>query len=192
VWRKVDKNLLLLSGGLIAGILIGVIVLFGLRENHWLGSTGNPSGANNLSASSLIGLQAPGFELASLTGHSLKLEDYKGIPVVINFWATWCAPCKEEMPVLQDRYKIYGHRFAILAVNFEEEPKDVQPYIEKLKLTFPILLDSQGKAADLYHVIGMPTTFFLDKDGIVRAMYIGTLSEKKLDDYLKKIGVIDG
>jgi thiol-disulfide isomerase/thioredoxin len=174
------KGPLLLLGGLLVGVLLGILVLIS-----------NPSAEKGTSRKlpPTVGSPVSDFTLPVLGGGSLKLSTLKGRPVVINFWATWCQPCKQEMPLLQQYVRKYPDRFALIGVDFQEEAGVVQPFVESLGLTFPILLDKTGIAADLYFVRNFPTTFFVDAGGVLRAQHVGQLSDDDLAGYLKTIGV---
>ena len=93
------------------------------------------------------------------------------------------------MPAIQDRYYKYGSELALLAVNFDEPPEDVQAFVDELGLTFPVLLDPGGEVQDLYRVRGYPTTYLVDPDGVVQVAHIGFMTEGQIDRYLEQVGV---
>lgn len=132
---------------------------------------------------------APDFELAALNGESIRLEELRGQPVLINFWATWCAPCQLEMPAFQDRYEQHAGALRVLAVNFDEPRADVQAFADDLGLTFDVLPDPGGEVQRLYQVRGYPTTVLVDADGVVRVLHIGLMTENQLDQYLSELGL---
>jgi thiol-disulfide isomerase/thioredoxin len=168
------------------GAAIGVALLFGLGIAQRLsGQNESKTGRGELS----IGSQAPDFELAPLAGHPLRLKDFRGRPVLINFWATWCIPCVTEMPLIQSAYQESQGEFTVLAVNADEPASDVQDFLGKMDLSFEILLDPGGKVQSLYRLRGYPTSYFVDKDGIIRAVQIGQLSDSQLKRYLSQVGV---
>lgn len=134
-----------------------------------------------------VGALAPDFTLQTVSGDSLSLSDLRGQVVLINFWATWCGPCRLEMPAIQARYNDGG--FAVLAVNFDESAPQVQTFVDEFEITFPALLDPGGNVQELYRVRGYPTTFFVDADGVIRVVHIGGMSEEQLDTYLAQMGV---
>jgi peroxiredoxin len=135
---------------------------------------------------------SPEFSLYSLEGDHIKLSDDAGIPVIINFWATWCGPCVIEMPLLQERYDHFKPNLAVLAVNAGESKESVRKFITENNLTFPVLIDPTRSVQKLYQVRAYPTTYFIDGDGTIQAVHIGVLSQDELDKYLSEIGVIDG
>jgi peroxiredoxin len=123
-----------------------------------------------------VGLRAPDIALPLLTGETINLASLKGKVVLVNFWATWCGPCLMEMPSMQRLYQQYQRdNFEILAVatDFEGAPI-VKPYVNRLRLTFPILLDPQMQVNDLYKVTGIPTSLIIDRDGIITHKFFGS------------------
>jgi peroxiredoxin len=132
--------------------------------------------------------QAPNFTLHDLEGNEVSLADYLGRPVVINFWATWCVPCEAEMPLINEAYQTYkDDGLAVLALDFMEHPDTVRSFVDYYQLTFTILTDREGSAADDYRVNGLPTTFFIDRSGNIAHFYIGQMSEADLEAGLAKI-----
>ncbi len=123
-----------------------------------------------------VGLQdeAPDFTLKSLDGGNLRLEEYRGQVVLINFWASWCGPCRQEMPLLDrlhHRYEDTG--FAVLGINVEGDSDSAQEIVDKTKVTFPILIDVGQKVSELYNLEAMPSTVVVDRDGIIRYIHLG-------------------
>ncbi len=135
------------------------------------------------------GALAPDFELQSLSGETVRLSDHQGQVVLVNFWATWCGPCKIEMPAIQDRYERYSPDLVVLAVNVAELPETVADFIEELQLTFDPLLDPNYEIETLYRIVGYPSSFFVDKDGVIQAVHIGFMTEGQLDGYLIDAGL---
>ena len=118
---------------------------------------------------------APSFELPSLTGGKVRLTDYRGKVVFINFWATWCSTCKVEMPSMERLYQRFKDRgFEMLTVSVDKDPSTVQPFIDQYQLTFPVLLDPDSEIAKkLYKTTGVPETFIVRQDGIIVFKAIG-------------------
>jgi len=135
------------------------------------------------------GASAPDFELVDLAGELVSLREQQGKPVILNFWATWCAPCVIEMPNIQKFYENYPGEFQVLAVNADESELTVGRFVEDMGLTFDILLDPGGKIQSLYQIRGYPTSFFIDAEGKIRAWHTGSLTEDQLADYLLRVGV---
>jgi thiol-disulfide isomerase/thioredoxin len=119
---------------------------------------------------------APAFKLSARGGKSVDLTQFKGQVVMINFWATWCGPCRQEMPLLEDIYKKYKPMgFTMLAVNVEPDSKAAEEWLGKLSkpVTFPVAFDVDSKVSKAYKVAGMPSTVFVDRKGNVRVMHKG-------------------
>ena len=117
---------------------------------------------------------APDFTLKSLAGNNLRLQEYRGQVVLINFWASWCGPCRQEMPLLDrlhHRYEDTG--FAVLGVNVEGETGPAQEIVDKTKVTFPILIDDGQKVSQMYDLKAMPSTVVVDRDGVIRYIHLG-------------------
>ncbi len=122
----------------------------------------------------LLRYLAPNFKLPDLSGKKIELKDYRGKVVFLNFWATWCLTCEEEMPSMENlRQKLKGKPFEILAVSIDKEEELVAPYMKKFGLTFPALLDPKSKVAKLYRTTGVPETFVVDKNGFIIHKAIG-------------------
>jgi cytochrome c biogenesis protein CcmG/thiol:disulfide interchange protein DsbE len=121
-----------------------------------------------------VGFAAPDFTLETQDGGTISLADLRGQVVLVNFWATWCPPCRAEMPDIQqvyDRYREQG--FTVLAVNQQEGGAQVAPFVDQMGLTFPILMDRDGSVSARYRVNGLPSTFFVDRAGIVQNVTLG-------------------
>lgn len=117
---------------------------------------------------------APDFTLKSVAGENLKLSEYRGEVVLINFWASWCGPCRQEMPVLSelhDKYKALG--FTVLGVNVEEDSSKARKLLQELPVSFPVLLDNQSIVSKQYDVIAMPSTVLVDRNGNMRYLHKG-------------------
>jgi peroxiredoxin len=138
----------------------------------------------------LQGALAPDFTLAGVDGQAHQLDALRGKPVLVNFWATWCEPCRLEMPAIQARYQRFHETgLEVLAVDFDEPKTDVVSFGDNLGLTFPLLLDPGGKVQSLYQVRGYPSSFFIDRAGVVQVVQIGVMTEGQLDRDLAAIGV---
>ncbi len=123
-----------------------------------------------------VGFQAPDISLQSSTGDVIALSDFRGQPVLINFWASWCPPCRAEMPAMEQVYKEYQDQgFVVLAVNAtnQDNPSLALSFAEEHNLTFPILLDMEGTASHQYNVQSLPTSFFVDRFGKIQEIVVG-------------------
>ena len=128
---------------------------------------------------------APDFTLTTLEGDTVSLEDYRGQAVLLNFWATWCGPCRQEMPDFNTVYEDARDRgFTVLAINLEESSDQVGDFADELALTFPILLDSDGQINRQYRVNSYPTSLLIDGNGVIHGKYVGGLSEETLREVL--------
>lgn len=134
---------------------------------------------------------APDFTLPTLTGKMVSLSDYSGKPVLINFWATWCVPCRIEMPIIQRVYEKRDGSFVVLAVNLEETHAVIQPFVDELGLTFPILMDSDGLVTWQYRVLGLPTSVFVTPAGTIYREYLGPMEEAFIEETLDEMGKTD-
>lgn len=116
----------------------------------------------------------PDFTLDTLEGGKFKLADQIGQPVVVNFWATWCLPCRAELPAFEEVYRNNrAQGLVVVGVDVAESPDEVAQFVAEAGLTFPIALDTSGETTELYHIQGMPTTFFVGRDGQIKDMVIG-------------------
>ena len=128
-----------------------------------------------IQASEIVpGQSAPTFTLKSLNGRNLSLREYRGRVVMINFWATWCGPCRQEMPALNALYEKYRNAgFMLFGVNVDAESGNAARMADKLKVSYPILFDTDKKASALYRVNTMPMTVLVDRDGKIRYVQPG-------------------
>ncbi len=132
-----------------------------------------------------VGHPAPEFALLGLDGTVHRLHDYLGRYVTVNFWASWCVPCRKEMPLLDATYRRFANSgIVVLAINQREDVATARRYAERLGLSFPILLDTDLSASLAYEAFDLPMTFFIDKEGTVRARNLGTLTAEGLEQYL--------
>jgi peroxiredoxin len=149
--------------------------------------------ANLLSASTLaieLDQNAPDFTLKSLNGENLRLEEYRGKVVLINFWATWCGPCRQEMPILDRiRQRYQGAGFEVLGVNVEGKDPKARKIAKKMGVSFPILFDDSQQISADYNLQGMPFSVLVDRAGQVRYIHTGYKpgDEKSYIDHLKKL-----
>ncbi|WP_053363595.1 redoxin domain-containing protein [Bacillus sp. FJAT-27251] len=130
------------------------------------------------------GKPAPSFSLVNMEGKEVKLEDYKGKKVMLNFWATWCPPCKAEMPAMQQLYEKAGGSFEILAIAIDPD-NDVAGFVNEYELTFPILLDKNGTVNNDYGIISIPTTFLIDEDGKMKKKHIGMMTLEQMEEFME-------
>lgn len=145
----------------------------GLRSNL-LGALLAIFAASSLASTGLAGQKAPDFVLKSATGENLRLSEYRGDVVMINFWATWCGPCRQEMPLLDELYGRYQRvGFSLLGVNIDDDMSRAMDMVRELGVTFPVLFDEKKEVSKLYQVEAMPVTVLLDREGTVRHVHHG-------------------
>ena len=135
-----------------------------------------------------LGYPAPNWTLNDPQGQPVNLKDFRGKPVLVNFWAVWCPPCRAEMPLL-DRLAREQDDVAVVAVDVGDSAEAVTACLGQNGLSLPVALDAQGTVASRYHVQGLPTTFFLDAQGVVQHIHIGALDEGALRQGLTAIGI---
>lgn len=140
-----------------------------------------------------VGDTAYDFTLNDLDGNLISLSDYRGRPVILNFWATWCVPCRVEMPELQQALNDYEDEgLAILALNQQESREAVEAFFEEFDLSLTSLLDSEGTVSRLYSIVVFPGTVFINADGQVTAIHRGVLVREQIDDYLGEMIGVEG
>lgn len=137
-------------------------------------------------------IKAPEFKVSTLDGEVMKLSDYEGQRVILNFWTTWCPPCKEEMPQLQKYFEEAAEKqnTVVLAMNMtdqEEGIAEVQQFVDENELTFPILLDETDDVSINYGILSIPTTFIIGEDGYVEEQILGPITEEMLIEMLGKV-----
>ncbi|MBO9130860.1 TlpA disulfide reductase family protein [Bacillus sp. 165] len=134
---------------------------------------------------------APYLSLPQLDGSKIQTSDLKGKKVMLNFWTTWCPPCRAEMPELEQFYKnMSSDGIEVVAVNLTESEnsiENVKSFKDKNHLTFPILLDEKGIYANRFEIISVPTTYFLDENGIIRFKHVGPMSYEMIKEYMDKM-----
>ena len=138
----------------------------------------------------VVGTRLPAFQLADLNGRAVGYNSYAGKPLIINFWATWCPPCRDEMPMLVDYYnKNQANGVVILSINAGETAVDAANFVNAYQMKFPVLLDADSKYFDSLLLDSLPTTILVGPDGVVRALHIGYMSPEVFqNNILAKIG----
>jgi thiol-disulfide isomerase/thioredoxin len=138
-----------------------------------------------------VGSPAPDFALADVRdgGETRQLSDFEGNPVVLNWYATWCAPCRDEIPLFQEAQDALGDDVAFLLVNLEEPRDRAEGMLDELGASMTAVLDSEGEVAERYRVTGMPTTYFIDADGTVESTSSGGMDEEQLQEALAGLGL---
>lgn len=163
----------LLIGGVAAVVVAGTVAAVALSGNR--GGTG------------LTGAPAPAFTLARLTGDgTVSLASAGGRPLVLNFWASWCIPCQQEMPAFEAEHRKLGERVAFLGIDTKDAHDDGVAFLQKVGVDYPAGYDAPGAVADRYGLIGMPTTILVRPDGRIAYRHTGELSEGGLDDLIRR------
>jgi len=143
-------------------------------RNLILGLTSSVFAATSLASSGLTGQAAPDFALKSSTGTNLRLSEYRGDVVMVNFWATWCGPCRQEMPLLDELFSRYERvGFSLLGVNIDDDSRKAMNMVSELGVSFPVLFDVRKEVSKLYEVDAMPVTVLIDREGTVRYVHHG-------------------
>jgi len=135
-----------------------------------------------------VGSVAPDFVLKSLDGESVQLSDFEGKGVFLNFWGTWCEPCKREMPYMERQYQYYKEQgVEIIAINVAESNLAVENFVNQHGLSFPVVLDKNMEVLNAYGVDPLPTTFLINPDGEVIDIITGQMTERNIRDYMELI-----
>lgn len=180
------------SGRYIAMIMIGVgLIAIGIMFMLILNNREKTASASSSDLSAVpveMDFPAPELDLVTLNGEPVSLADFRGSVVLVNLWATWCPPCRQEMPTLQafyDRYKEDG--FVLIAIDQEETREVVQPFVEEFDLTFPVWLDMDYLAQREFKTMSLPSSYVIDRNGQVKLMWIGSISKANLEKYVPNI-----
>jgi len=137
-----------------------------------------------------VGIQqgnlAPDFELKTMDGETMKLSDFRGKKLIVNLWATWCPPCRAEMPDMQKFYEENKNKgIEILSVNLtasEQQPENIDKFIEEFGITFPVVLDEKNSVADHYQVVSIPTSYIIDSRGVIQQKIIGPMNKEMMEE----------
>ena len=177
--KKMRQNNLMLAAAL-------VLILGGLGTLIWMSlKTAAPKPTTNSYGAPALAQQGgtvTDFSLGSLDDGQIALADYEGEVIIMNFWATWCPPCRAEMPGLNRFYEAHQDEgLVILAINEQEDEATVRPFIQANNFSFPVLLDAQGRVASQYSTRSFPTTFIIDRDGVIQHVQTGEISERELE-----------
>lgn len=184
---------ILINDGLRWSILFSVIASLGVTWIFLSRAPTNISIGDTMPPSPREGFPAPDFTLEKMGGGQVKLSDLRGNVIMVNLWATWCPPCRAEMPAIEKVYQSYkALGFEVLGVNLTNQDREelIADFVQELGLTFPILLDRTGEVSTAYNLRGLPTTFFIDRNGVIQTVVVGgpmseALIQSKVEDLLQ-------
>jgi peroxiredoxin len=167
---------------IVVAVVISLMLVFGIQK------TRHSSSAQQNGAGKLRGKEAPDFSLASLDGKTLKLSDFHGKAVLLNFWATWCEPCKIEMPWFVDLQKKYGAQgFQVLGVAMDDSsPSDIAEFAKKMGVNYPIVIGKEAVGDQYGGIPYLPSTFYIDRDGKVVDRVFGLVSRSEIENNIQK------
>ncbi len=154
-------------------------------SGDFFSTSGEPLGAERGIGPGL-GKPAPEFALLDTDGNVRHLSDFRGKVVLINFWATWCAPCRKEFPELVETYDTQKSEIVVVGINMQENSDRVREFAEEFGADFPILIDPKAEAAEAYRLLGLPSSYFIDQQGVLREQHFGLLTRKIIDEKLEK------
>lgn len=137
-----------------------------------------------------LGYIAPEIALHDLNGQLVRLSELRGRPVLVNFWAAWCPPCRKELPDLQRFHEQFGTKIALIGVNWGEPAQTVKSFLARYGVTYTNLLDERGTAFVAYRLTGTPTTFFIDPEGHIRGVWLGPLQGGEIADSFQRLGLL--
>jgi peroxiredoxin len=167
-------------------ILGGAWIVFSQTLRNAGVARGNPI---TLEPAPVAGHPAPDFELKTLEGDTLRLSDLKGQPVILNFWATWCAPCRAEFPDFQRTFVDNADNLIIVGVNntAADQESQIGDFVQEMGATFPIVLDETGDTVETYRILGLPTTIFIDRDGVINEVFTGPVNQAYIESKLPEL-----
>ncbi|MBI4337469.1 MAG: TlpA family protein disulfide reductase [Chloroflexi bacterium] len=169
---------------IIVGVVIGVVALVGLMA--W--GMANRQPATGRSGFTRVGKPAPDFALTLFGGGDFQLAQQRGKPVIINFWASWCVPCREEAPLLERTWRAYRDKGVVfVGVDIQDSESDARAYLREFNNTYPNGPDFSGKVTIDYGVVGIPVTFFVSKDGVIARRFVGAISEGQLTGWIEEL-----
>ena len=187
-----QKTLLVCTAIILVAVLAIALILYNNQDySAQMGVAGNASTDGTGETQENSDPPAPDFYFFDESGNRLRLSQFKGKPVILNFWASWCGPCKSEMPDLEEAYKKYGEEIQFVILNMtdgsRETVESARRYIESAGYSFPVFYDKQKNGVIAYGISGVPVTFFIDADGYVKGVYSGAMSANILQQGIDRI-----
>lgn len=186
------KRVYWIAAGVLIGLAAGVVFWSGPESSNETAVSEEPAVVEEQSADQeqQYSFAAPQFSLPDDSGQTVELASFHGQPVLLNFWASWCPPCKQEMVTFEDRYQRHRDEgFVVLAVNSDDSREVMQEFRVQNDISFHLLQDHENKVIQQYAVSALPTTFFIDAEGNVVNRHIGLLTGEMLDQYLVELGI---
>ena len=185
--RRFNSSLAWLVLGLLAIVLLGLLAAQGCASSAQNVRNDQNAEQGGLPPAPKVGRMAPDFILLDLDGNAVALSDFRGRAVFINFWATWCPPCRVEMPDIEAIHQGYKNKdVMVIGVDILEAENVVRQYVQQGGFSWTFVIDTTGEVADNYGIIAIPTSFFLDKEGVIRAVDVGAIAERAMESQLAK------
>lgn len=174
----------MIRNALIAGVAVGVVALVALMS--W--ALSNRTSVTGLSGITRVDKPAPEFTLDLMDGGQVTMSQLSGRPVVLNFWASWCAPCRDEAAGLERTWRAYEERgVAFVGIDIQDSEAEARIYLDEFDVTYPNGRDVDGKITVEYGVVGLPVTFFVSKDGLIERRWVGAVPESRLLDWTESL-----
>lgn len=185
-----NRTTKLLLGVAVIGVLAGAAFLSNMGGTP-VGEAkpGSKAGQKDVAEMPVVGYRAPSFELQTFDGKTVKLSDLQGKPVVLNFWASWCGPCRNEMPDLEKMHVKYGDQVHFFGVNLtsQDDLENAKKFMGEMGVSFPSLMDTEEKTAQAYRTISIPMTYAVDQNGIISEVHKGQISKVVMDGMLQRL-----
>lgn len=175
----------------LAGVLVVAMVAYNYLSQNYSLANSVPTSTSNGTGTTTSAKTASDFTVLDNLGNEAKLSHAFGKPTVVNFWATWCGPCKSELAHFEKMYQQYGDDINFMMVNLTDGSRDtvskVEDFVSAGKYTFPVYFDTKLNAANTYSIMSIPTTLFINSDGTIMKTYIGAMSEHTLQNYIDSL-----
>ena len=188
--KKKSRAWLWILGGVAVAAIVALVIFLQGGMGDTQASDSQTKAANSLPPAPIAGHPAPDFTLETLEGETVSLSDFRGQPVIVNFWASWCGPCRLEMPHLQETYATGGEGVVVLGVNLTQRDPNLEAvaaFVDEFGLTFPVVLDKEGAVAELYEVRGQPASVFIAPDGVIDTVFYGPVTKQFIEDRIESM-----
>ena len=164
-----------------------LIFITSLLSVTWYSRYAEMERIENMPVGTKVGERAPEFTGTTVDGDTVSLSDYRGQIILINDFATWCGPCLFETPHRVEIYNAQAGEIAIIGLNLQEDPTVVAEYQSQFGVTYPLVMDPDGKLTDIYRPLGLPTSWFIDEDGVIRFVYTGPMTAEMIAEILDAV-----